>query len=429
MATTAPPLRRIQSLDVVRGVAVMGILTMNIVAFSMPMAAYMNPAAFGGTTGADLWAYLINFVLFDGKMRGLFSFLFGASTLLVIERATAREVNPARVHYSRMFWLLLFGLAHLYLLWWGDILALYALVGLLLWFFRKLRVSRLIIVGVLLLLVQCLIVALIPLSVQGYKSGAFTGGDMAAAAEGLRALREGFGVPPADAINEQLALYRGSYGAILANRFELFALGPINALFVMGAETLAYMLFGMAAFKTGMLSGAWARSSYWKWVAIGFGIGIPAYAMLGWYMVDQDFSMFSVTVAVMALPTLFRPVMILGWAALIILLMRDGWLTQRIAAAGRMAFTNYLMTTILCTTFFYGYGLGWFGYLSRAEIYVVVAVVWLLMLLWSKPWLERFRYGPFEWLWRSLSRARLQPLRGSALRHDPAAGRVASATQ
>jgi len=119
------------------------------------------------------------------------------------------------------------------------------------------------------------------------------------------------------------------------------------------------------------------------------------------------------------LPTLFRPLMIVGWACLIILLARPGALNRRIAAAGRMAFTNYLGTTILCTTLFYGYGFGLYGHLSRAGLYLVVFAVWALMLLWSKPWLEHFRYGPFEWLWRSLARLRLQPIKGGTLASDP----------
>jgi uncharacterized protein len=107
--------------------------------------------------------------------------------------------------------------------------------------------------------------------------------------------------------------------------------------------------------------------------------------------------------------------MVLGWACLILLLARPGGaLTLRIAAAGRMAFTNYLVTSLICTTLFYGYGLGWFGHLSRAELYLVVLAIWALMLLWSRPWLARFRYGPFEWLWRSLARWRFQPMRGAA---------------
>jgi uncharacterized protein len=114
----------------------------------------------------------------------------------------------------------------------------------------------------------------------------------------------------------------------------------------------------------------------------------------------------------------FRPLMILATAASIILLARPGGtLTERIAAAGRVAFTNYLGTSILLTTLFYGYGLGLFGKLGRAELWVVVIAMWALMLAWSKPWLDRYRYGPFEWLWRSLARWQWQPLRRTDAAH------------
>ena len=123
----APP--RLPLLDVVRGVAVCGILLLNILAFALPQAAYVNPRAYGGWHGSNYAVYIVNFILFDGKMRGLFSFLFGASMLMVIERAQASGRSPARIHYARMAWLLVFGLAHLWLIWWGDILTLYAPIG------------------------------------------------------------------------------------------------------------------------------------------------------------------------------------------------------------------------------------------------------------------------------------------------------------
>ena len=107
--------------------------------------------------------------------------------------------------------------------------------------------------------------------------------------------------------------------------------------------------------------------------------------------------------------------MILGWACLIVLLARSGGaLTRRLAAAGRMAFTNYLVTSLICTALFYGYGLGWYGDFERAPVYLVVLALWAAMLLWSRPWLERFRYGPFEWLWRSLARGRFERMTGGA---------------
>jgi uncharacterized protein len=413
MSATAPD--RILTLDTIRGVAVMGILLMNIVGFGLIETAYLNPRAQGGAEGADLTAYLVNFVLFDGKMRGLFSFLFGASTLLVIERATAKGESAARVHYARMIWLLVFGLMHLWLIWYGDILSHYALVGMIAFSFRNSRVRTLVIVGAVLVLLETLLLSGLGSSVWAIQHGL---GDMSPSlrAKNLASYEEAFGVPPAAWIAEQTAASRGSYAAIVTARFHETALAPINNLLLVGMETLAYMLFGMAGLRSGMLSGAWPRARYWRWMVVGFALSLPAYLAIAAWLVRADFSTFAVVAGVLAAPTPFRPAMIVGWACLIMLLMAPGGaLTARIAAAGRMAFSNYLLTSLICTLLFYGYGLGWFGQLSRAQLYLVVIPIWAGMLLWSKPWLERFAYGPLEWLWRSLARAQLQPLRGGAL--------------
>ncbi|MBC9033634.1 DUF418 domain-containing protein [Sphingomonas sp. JC676] len=406
---------RVQSLDIVRGVAVLGILLLNIVSFSMPEAAYMNPRAYGGAHGADLAVYLINFVLFDGKMRGLFSFLFGASMLLVIERAEANGRNPVKVHFARMGWLLGFGLAHLWLVWRGDILAHYALVGMLAFTLRGMRPTQMLPLAVMLVLANTLVFTALPMMVLDVQQPAANAAETADNARQLHDLVSGFGIPaPAD-IARELALYRGGYGGIVRERFAEMAYSPLVILGLYGCETLAYMLFGMVAFRTGMLTGAWERRRYLRWLLVCWGIALPAYIALAAYVVHADFGLFAVTLAVMALATPIRPLMIAGWICLILLLVRSGGaLTARLAAAGRMAFTNYLATSLICSTLFNGYGLGWFGYLSRWQLYLVVVAVWVLILLWSKPWLARFRYGPFEWLWRSLARGRLQPLRGGA---------------
>lgn len=412
MTTLDQPSDRIATLDIVRGVAVMGILTMNIVAFGMPEAAYLNPRAYGGDTGIDLVAYLVNFVLFDGKMRGLFSFLFGASALLVIERAEAHGMSAARVHYARMAWLLVFGLLHLYLFWWGDILNHYALIGMILFRFRAWGITALVKLALTLIAVQTLLLAGLPVAVAMNAADASRPNATAAAIEARRDFENSFGKPEPKEIAKELAAYRGSYGDALARRAEDGATPVLGALFVVGMETLAYMLLGMALFKSGMLRGEWPLARYRRWLLIGFGVGIPAYVAIGWYVAGAGFSVFAVTLGVLLLAAPVRPLMIVGWASLIILLARGrSWLTGRLAAAGRMAFTNYLMTTILCTTFFNGYGFSFYGYLGRSELYLVVAATWVLILLWSKPWLAHFRYGPFEWLWRSLARGSLQAMR------------------
>lgn len=406
---------RIATLDVIRGVAVMGILIMNIAAFAMPEAAYTNPAAYGGHTGIDLAVWAFNVILIDGKMRGLFSFLFGASMLLVIDRATAKDESPARVHFSRMVWLFLFGEAHLILLWWGDILNHYALIGCIAWFFRELPAYKLVAIAIIMIAMEVTLVTGLPFDVHGAEVAMHAPHPTAAAISRYNEFQLHFGTPTASALRDDLALHRGPYAPMLTDRLK-HALGSTQGSFLfVGFETLGYMLLGMACLKSGMLTGEWSRSQYRRWALIGFGTGVPAFAGLAFYVVYSGFDLLPVVIGSILLPTLFRPLMIIGWACLIILLARPGPLTTRIAAAGRMAFTNYLGTTILCTTLFYGYGFGLYGHLSRAELYPIVFAVWALMLLWSKPWLEHFRYGPFEWLWRSLARLRVQPIRGGAI--------------
>src|SRR3546814_2305641 len=139
----APPVARITAIDTVRGFAVLGILIMNVVGMAMPSAAYGDPRAYGGSGGADLIAWLAAFVIADGKMRGLFTMLFGASMAIVADRAAARGGSPAAVHYQRMAWLLVIGLAHAYLIWHGDILAEYAVTGAILFFAIRWRPAAL----------------------------------------------------------------------------------------------------------------------------------------------------------------------------------------------------------------------------------------------------------------------------------------------
>jgi uncharacterized protein len=409
------PSGRIATLDIVRGIAVMGILAMNIVAFSMPFAAYINPTAYGTESNADLGSWIFSFILVDGKMRGLFSFLFGASMLLVIDRAEAAGASPAWVHYSRMFWLLVFGLIHYFFIWYGDILTLYAPIGMLAFFCRRLNPTKLIVLGCCLLFAEFLLTSSFAALFYVTQAAAASPDANAETLATWATMQEGFGRYTPQQLHDLLALHQGGYAGLVEHRLGTKWMGPLNSLWTAGWETLAYMLFGMAALKTGFLTGAWANRRYRKVVMIGFGVGIPLYAALAWWLIGQDFAAPALVAGWLAVTVPIRPFMILAIAASIILLTRKGgWLTQRIAAAGRAAFTNYLGTSILMTLLFYGYGLGLFGHLTRIQLWLPVVGAWVIMLLWSKPWLDRFNYGPFEWLWRSLARGRVQPMRRGA---------------
>jgi uncharacterized protein len=388
----------------------MGILAMNIVSFAMPPAAYLNPLAYGLESGLDMASFAFNFLLLDGRMRGLFSFLFGASLLLVIKRTPAERAMA--VTYRRLLWLLLFGCIHFYLIWYGDILIGYALVGMVAFAFRNLPTERLVGWGAALLLVQLLI--FLAMTLGTYATAAeLAGPDASPAARATwESISRDVGVPSPERLQETLQLYRGDWWTLAEHQLRDKTAYPFIMSFVFGWETLAYMLFGMAALKSGFLSGEWDRSAYLRTAGLCLAVGGAAYLVLLGLLLQADFSVPAIFAWSFTATVPFRPIMVVGYAALIILATAGGGgFVDRLAAAGRMAFTNYLGTSILMTALFYGWGLGMFGQMARAELWLPVLGTWVLILLWSKPWLERFRYGPLEWLWRSLARGRIEPLR------------------
>ena len=409
-ATEPPP--RIATLDIVRGIAVMGILAMNIVAFAMIPAAYLNPMAYGTESGWDLGAWAFNFVFVDGKMRGLFSFLFGASLLLVIQKAEAKGESPAAIHFRRMLWLLLFGYLHFYFIWYGDILTGYATIGLVAWFFRNKEPRKLVFWGVLFVLLEFALMSAFAAGTHALTAQVAGPNPDPAAVEQLRGMSQNIAVPSAAELAEQMRLFLGPWWGVAHDQLTRHTFQPLFMLAVFGWETLGYMLLGMAALNSGFLTGAWDDRSYRKVALIGFAVAIPCYALLAWLLVQDGFTVPGIFTFSFAGTVLLRPVAVVAIAALVILLTRRGGrLTGRIAAAGRAAFTNYLGTSILMTGLFYGWGAGLFGRLTRIELWLVVLAMWALMLAWSKPWLDRHQYGPFEWLWRSLSRWQWQPMR------------------
>lgn len=406
MIAAATATGRIAALDVIRGVAVMGILLANLPAFALPESAYFSPLAAGGTGAADRAAWLANFIFVEGRMRALFSMLFGASLMLVCDRARAGGHSPAAIHFPRMAVLLGFGLAHLYGLWWGDILAHYALVGLVAFAFVRAGTAALLAFAAGFLALALLHDAggysvLVESAARDTPQAAATWTDFARA----------FGIPPPRELAAEIAAMRGSWADQYAWRRD-HAFNPLTFAIELGPQTLAAMLLGMAGLRSGMLAGQWRRARLARLAIACLAVALPAYALLGLRTMAGGFDPRDVYFASILASEPFRLVGAVGYAALAMLLVRPGgWLTLRLAAVGRTAFTNYLATSVVMTAIFYGWGLGLFASLPRAAIYLLALPAWLLMLAWSKPWLDRFAFGPFEWLWRSLARWQVQPLR------------------
>ena len=401
---------RIVTLDIIRGVAVMGIFSVNVVAFAMIEQAYFNPGAYGGHSGIDLFVWAANLLLIDGKMRTLFSMLFGASMLLVIDRAEASGQSGTKVHFRRMLVLLGFGLMHYFLLWFGDILTLYALSGLIAVAFRHRSPRRLIVGGIVATLVGLMIFASYIAQQHAIDLAAHA---PHAKASAIAAWNDGLGTyyPSPAALAQDIALHRSSWWTLAAHMIENWQqIIPSSIIFL--PETIGLMMFGMAGYKSGFLTGQWSDASYRRFALATVPLGLAAFAILIWADIRSQFQIITVFGGIIVAMVPFRIAMAAGYAALIILATRrHGWLAQRIAATGRAAFSNYLGTSLIAAFVFYGWGLGLYGSVSRAQAWLLVPLVWLAMLGWSKPWLDRFHYGPLEWLWRTLSRGHLQPMR------------------
>lgn len=399
------------TLDALRGFAVMGILAMNIIAFSMPEWAYVTPAAYGGETLEDKITWFLGVIFVDGKMRGLFSLLFGASMMLIIERADAKGEKAAKVHYARMFWLALFGLAHFFFLWFGDILFLYAAIGSVAFLFRNWTPERLIKWALIIFTVGMLFWALqfVGLQVLQYLA---TQPDADPAL--VKQYQEVITSPDfAFNTSEELALHRGSYAGIVAAKlaewYEPFA-------FILQGfyETLPLMMLGMALQKNGFLLGTWETAAYRYWINRLLVPGLVLSALVATWVAASGFDVITALAGFMTWSAIPRMMLTIAYAAMLILLVRNmagSALLDRVVAAGRVAFTNYLGTSIVMTSIFYGYGLVLYGQVSRLGLWAFVLGAWAVMLLWSKPWLERYQYGPLEWLWRSLARGSVQPFK------------------
>jgi len=420
----ADPSQRIVALDAIRGVAVMGILAMNIVVFAMPDVAYFLPAVGSSASIGDTISWTISFILFDGKMRGLFSLLFGASIMLMITRGHAQQVktsgSPGALHLRRMGWLAVFGLVHFYLIWWGDILFLYAVAGTVAFAFRKLDGAALVTAALLIYTVNTAFMALTMGALYGLEYAAGQPGASATAVNeyaGIMAeLTGGYA--------QQIALYKSGYAEIVQYRLTEQFWFPAEMIAQNIGETLPFMLIGMALMKAQFGSPDRSLRAYWRWAKIGLGIGGLGYALLALAAYRSNFDVITIYNITIAWSMPFRLPMAMGYAALIVLLIARAQdndsdtsgvicsivskLVARISAAGRTAFTNYIGTSIVMTSIFYGYGFGLFGDVSRSALWLFVAAGCALMLLWPKWWLARYRYGPLEWLWRSLARGEWQ---------------------
>jgi uncharacterized protein len=419
---------RIESVDVLRGVAVLGILAMNIYAFAMPFPAYNNPLAWGGTDTISQSVWFITHFLFDQKFMPIFSMLFGAGLILMTQRSATGAF--AGTWYRRSFWLLVMGAVHAYLIWFGDILFAYAFLGLLIYPLRRKKAKTLIILG------ACWMLPALALSTGGgfwieQRIAAVTEIELRAEAgeelteeetEDLEAWDEQrpMMAPTAEDLDADVRAYLGSYGDAVTHRALPVAMMQSMGIVFFGLWRIGgLMLIGMGLMKLGVFSAQKGEGFYRRLLLWGYGLGLPLVVVSAWQLAAHDWNFVFLQQRGVHWNYVGSVLVSLGHISVVMLAVKGDWLgflERRFAAVGRMAFTNYLMQSILCTTIFYGYGFGLYGSLDRPTQMIIVAAVWVLQLSYSAWWLDRFRYGPAEWFWRLLTYRKVPGFRREILR-------------
>ncbi len=395
--------QRIASLDVLRGFALLGILVMNIQSFSMILPAYLNPTAYGDLTGANYWVWLLSHVLTDQKFMTIFSMLFGAGIVLLSSRVEARGQSATGVHYQRMFWLIVFGLLHAYLLWYGDILFLYGICGLVVYLFRKLSPRKLLVLGLLTIAVSSALYLFLGWSMQFWP------------AEAVEELQQAHWRAGPEKLAWEVEAYRGGWLQQMAHRVPMSFGIETGGLLIWGFwRAGGLMLVGMGLFKVGVFTLKRSAGFYAALVMGALLVGIPTV----YYGVHRNFTVGWDVHSSFFFGWQFNYwgslIVSMGWIGLVMLVCQRSALTaltRPFAAVGQTAFSNYILQTVICTTLFYGHGFGLFGKLERVEQVGIVLAIWAFQLIVSPIWLEYFRYGPLEWLWRSLTYMQRQPFK------------------
>lgn len=413
----APTVRadRIDALDIVRGFALLGILLMNIVAMGLPFPAYFNPTAMGEPSQAEFTTWFITQGFFEGSMRTLFTMLFGAGFIILLERLESRTegLTGAKIYMRRIVLLFLLGVANLGLLaFGGDILVPYSIAGMFLLLFYKTRIRGLII-GIL---VAISITTMFNLG-GGIKFSELRdtydeaiaiqtdGGELTEEQSELIETYPGMVMyfePHESEITKQLETYDNGWWAVAGKNIgELFEQQLIFLITFSLMDSLSGMLLGMIALRIGLLQGLWSVKRIAIMTGVALGIGIPINLFEVQAMISSGHTVSGFFDAARTYD-IGRISLAFGWLGIFLLLCKSplfGLLKASIGAVGRMALTNYLGTSLLTSVFFIGFG--YYGDLARNELYYVVAVIWAINIVFSVLWFRVFAMGPMEWFWRA----------------------------
>jgi uncharacterized protein len=430
------PSERISSVDLLRGFSLMGILIMNITDFAGPGWNYaiplttVKPVFNGPHWKANTIVWFLRWILAEGKMRGLFSMLFGAGVILLTSRAEKRGagIRAADIYTRRNMWLVLFGILHCFLIWNGDILFFYGVAALMFLFpFRNLKPKALIWTAVVVLLLNTLVVQVgqgwgaYHEMKQAQKANVALAHHQTLTEDQMDALKSWKDIqdrwrPGTKLLYKDIAEHQHGWMSQGADAGDAFRGETIGAYAGFG-DWFGLMLLGMGLFRLGFFSLKLSTRTYALTAAIGLGIAWPLTFWGCWHAWRSGFDMFSTGLALNVPYDLTRVTGALGNAAVLLLLMRAGvfkWVLARVAAVGQMALSNYILTSLTMKTIFVWGAWHWYGYVEYYKLYYAVAAMWAVNLIFSTLWLKKFQFGPIEWCWRTLTYWKRQPMRFAA---------------
>jgi uncharacterized protein len=408
---------RIDAVDILRGVAVLGILLINIVGFGLPDPAYFDPSLSGGSTGWDLRIFFINSILFEGAMRGMFSMLFGAGIILFMQKKEEEGagLKLAGIWYRRLILLIIFGMIHAYLFVWpSEILFAYGMIGLLLFPFRNSAPRKLLLYAASIVLIGIIVNHGDFMKIKRQHNNYLQAVDMFGRGEKVPypvlmdyyAWIEKYAImkPGPERLGNRIGnMQKGYFSAVKEMAKDSYFFESEYHYRHNYLDILSMMLLGMALFKLRVFHAERTWKFYGLLVIIGYGIGIPINLWETTTYIQQDFSLLTYY-QLLRTYDIGRIAVMMGHVGLVMLFVRSGILTpvrKLLSAAGRMALTNYVMQTVLANIIFIGFAQ--YGRWQRHELYYLVTAIWFFQLTFSLIWLRYFRYGPFEWAWRSLT--------------------------
>jgi uncharacterized protein len=435
------PSERISSVDIIRGFSLMGILVMNITDFAYGFANYAVPLStakpvFNGPHWKlNTVAWFLRWILAEGKMRALFSMLFGAGIILLTARAETRGagVRAADIYTRRNMWLVLFGMLHCYLIWNGDILYFYGIAALLFLFpFRNLKPKKLLWTAGIILLINTLIVgfgqtfAMMHTMKQAEKANLALAHHQVLTEDQISDLKSWQNFQdrwrmPTKKIYKDIAAHQHGWLSQGADAKDAL-MGELKGAYFGFGDWVGLMLLGMGLYRLGFFSLKCSTRTYALTAVIGLGIAWPLTFWGCWHAWRSHFDMFATAYALNFPYDVTRVAGALGNASVLLLLARFGlfkWLLARIAAVGQMALSNYILTSLTMKVIFVWGSWHWYGYVEYYKIYYAVAAMWAVNLIFSTLWLRAFRFGPLEWCWRSLTYWKRQPMKLAAPQPAP----------